>query len=79
MPSNQSPPRAQEALHDSPQPYRIFNIDIFKEAGPPHREHLHPGDSPPSADWIANANPAARKKLFMRDAYTEGCWCNQGS
>ena len=22
---------------DSPQLYRIFNIDIFKEAGPPHR------------------------------------------
>ena len=56
---------------DSPQPYRIFNIDIFKEAGPPHR---YTQEIP--ADWIANANPA-RKKLFMRDAYTEGCWNSQ--
>ena len=53
---------------DSPQPYRIFNIDIFKEAGPPHR---HTQEIP--ADWIASADPA-RKKLFMREAYTEGCW-----
>ena len=53
---------------DSPQPYRIFNIDIFKEAGPPHR---HTQEIP--AEWMARANPA-RKKLFMREAYTEGCW-----
>ena len=55
---------------DSPQPYRIFNIDIFKEAGPPHR---HTQEIP--ADWISNAGPA-RRKLFMREAYTEGCWTN---
>ena len=53
---------------DSPQPYRIFNIDIFKEAGPPHR---YTQEIP--AEWMARANPA-RKKLFMREAYTEGCW-----
>ncbi len=53
---------------DSPQPYRIFNIDIFKEAGPPHR---HTQEIP--GEWIARAGPA-RKKLFIREAYTEGCW-----
>ena len=53
---------------DSTQPYRIFNIDIFKEAGPPHR---YTQEIP--AEWIARAGPA-RKKLFMREAYTEGCW-----
>jgi len=53
---------------DSPQPYRIFNIDIFKEAGPPHR---HTQEIP--AEWIARAGPA-RRKLFVREAYTEGCW-----
>ena len=53
---------------ESPQPYRIFNIDIFKEAGPPHR---YTQEIP--AEWMARANPA-RKKLFMREAYTEGCW-----
>ena len=53
---------------DSPQPYRIFNIDIFKEAGPPHR---YTQEIP--AEWIDRANPA-RKRLFMREAYTEGCW-----
>ena len=53
---------------DSAQPYRIFNIDIFKEAGPPHR---YTQEIP--AEWMARANPA-RKKLFMREAYTEGCW-----
>ena len=53
---------------ESPQPYRIFNIDIFKEAGPPHR---YTQEIP--TEWMARANPA-RKKLFMREAYTEGCW-----
>ena len=53
---------------DSPQPYRIFNIDIFKEAGPPHR---YTQDIPP--EWIARASPQ-RKKLFLREPYTEGCW-----
>ncbi len=53
---------------DSPQPYRIFNIDIFKEAGPPHR---YTQEIP--AEWIARAG-RARKKLFMREAYSEGCW-----
>ena len=53
---------------ESPQPYRIFNIDIFKEAGPPHR---YTQEIP--AEWMARANPA-RKKLFMREAYSEGCW-----
>ncbi|MBT5059989.1 MAG: hypothetical protein HOM68_25830 [Gemmatimonadetes bacterium] len=53
---------------DSPQPYRIFNIDIFKEAGPPHR---YTQQIPP--EWLANAD-AYRQKLFSRDAYHEGCW-----
>ena len=53
---------------DSPQPYRIFNIDIFKQSGPPHR---YTQEIPP--EWMARANPA-RKKLFTRAAYTEGCW-----
>ena len=53
---------------DSPQPYRIFNIDIFKEAGPPHR---YTQEIP--AEWMERANPE-RKKLFTRDGYTEGCW-----
>ena len=53
---------------DSPQPYRIFNIDIFKEAGPPHRytQEISP-------EWIEGADPY-RKKLFLRDAYTDDCW-----
>ena len=53
---------------DSPQPYRIFNIDIFKEAGPPHR---YTQEIP--AEWIEGASPA-RRKLFDRKAYSEGCW-----
>lgn len=53
---------------DSPQPYRIFNIDIFKEAGPPHR---YTQEIP--AEWIEGASPA-RRKLFDREAYSEGCW-----
>ncbi len=53
---------------DSPQPYRIFNIDIFKEAGPPHR---YTREIP--TEWTARASPA-RRKLFMREAFTEGCW-----
>ncbi len=53
---------------NSPQPHRIFNIDIFKEAGPPHR---YTQEIPP--EWMARAN-AMRKKLFTREAYTEGCW-----
>ena len=55
---------------NSPQPYRIFNIDIFKEAGPPHR---YTQEIPP--EWIARANPM-RRKLFTREAYTEGCWAS---
>lgn len=53
---------------DSPQPYRIFNIDIFKKAGPPHR---YTQEIPP--EWLVRAN-ATRRKLFTREAYTEGCW-----
>ena len=53
---------------DAPDPYRIFNIDIFKEVGPPHffTQEI-------SAEWIERAGPE-RKKLFMRPGYTEGCW-----
>ncbi len=53
---------------DSPQGYRIFNIDIFKEAGPPHRYTQAIPD-----EWVERATPE-RKKLFIREAYTEGCW-----
>jgi hypothetical protein len=53
---------------DSPQSYRIFTIDIFKEAGPPHRFTQEIPD-----EWIERASPE-RKKLLIRDAYTEGCW-----
>ena len=53
---------------DSPRRYRIFNIDIFKEAGPPHR---FTQEIPP--DWMARAD-STRRKLFAREAYTEGCW-----
>ena len=53
---------------DSPQPYRIFNIDIFKEVGPPHR---FTQEIP--AAWMERAGPE-RRKLFTREAYSEGCW-----
>ncbi len=53
---------------DSPRRYRIFNIDIFKEAGPPHR---YTQEIPP--EWMARAD-SKRRKLFAREAYTEGCW-----
>jgi len=53
---------------ESPQAYRIFNIDIFKEAGPPHRYTQEIPD-----EWMTQAGPS-RRKLFARDAYEEGCW-----
>lgn len=53
---------------DSPRRYRIFTIDIFKEAGPPHR---YTQEIP--LEWRARAD-ATRRKLFTREAYTEGCW-----
>lgn len=53
---------------DSSQLYRIFVIDIFKEAGPPHR---YTQEVPP--EWMERATPE-RIKLFSRDGYTEGCW-----
>lgn len=53
---------------DSPQLYRIFVIDIFKEAGPPHRYTQHI-----PSEWIEQATPH-RQKLFNREGYTEGCW-----
>jgi hypothetical protein len=53
---------------DSPQAYRIFLIDIFKEAGPPHRytQEISP-------EWMAKAGPE-RLKLFQREPYTDTCW-----
>lgn len=53
---------------DSPQEYRIFTIDIFKEAGPPHR---HTQEIP--AKWMEKASPY-RKRLFEREAYSPECW-----
>ncbi|MEE2658716.1 MAG: hypothetical protein VX733_09455 [Candidatus Latescibacterota bacterium] len=56
---------------DTKQDYRIFVIDIFKEAGPPHRHTQVISD-----EWMAQANPV-RRQLFDRDPYTEGCWESQ--
>lgn len=53
---------------DSSHPYRIFAIDIFKEAGPPHR---FTQEIP--TEWMENANPE-RKRLFLRDAYSPERW-----
>ena len=53
---------------DSPQAFRLFVIDIFKEAGPPHR---YTQEIPP--EWIERAGPE-RKKLFQREAYSPECW-----
>ena len=53
---------------DSPQAHRIFNIDIFKEAGPPHRYT----QKIPHA-WLENTT-SHRKQIFARLPYTDGCW-----
>jgi phytanoyl-CoA dioxygenase PhyH len=53
---------------DSPQAYRLFLIDIFKEAGPPHR---YTQEIPP--EWLERATPE-RKRMFARAAYTPECW-----
>lgn len=53
---------------DSPQPFRLFLIDIFKEAGPPHR---YTQEIP--AEWWERAGPE-RRKLFDREPYTPECW-----
>ena len=45
---------------DSPTPYRIFNIDVFKEIGPPHR---YTQEIP--AEWIERASPE-RRRLFIQ-------------
>lgn len=52
----------------SPQPYRLFAIDIFKEAGPPHR---YTQEIPP--EWMEIASPS-RKILFQRPPYTPESW-----
>ena len=56
---------------NSPQPYRIFAIDIFKETGPPHR---YTQEIP--SEWMERANPE-RRKLFQRQPYTETCWTEE--
>jgi hypothetical protein len=53
---------------DSPQPFRLFVIDIFKEAGPPHR---YTQDIPP--EWMERAGPE-RKRMFDREPYSPECW-----
>ena len=55
-------------LPDSRQPFRMFLIDIFKQAGPPHRYTQEIPD-----EWIQKASPE-RLKLFSRDPWTETCW-----
>ncbi len=56
---------------DSPQQYRLFAIDIFKEAGPPHRFTQEIPE-----EWMKNASPE-RKRLFQREAYTPECWLSR--
>lgn len=53
---------------DALQEFRLFVIDIFKQAGPPHR---YTQEIP--AEWMDNASPA-RKKMFLRETFSEGCW-----
>ncbi len=53
---------------DALQEFRLFVIDIFKQVGPPHR---YTQEIP--AEWMDNASPA-RKKTFLREAFSEGCW-----
>ena len=53
---------------DSPQLYRIFTIDIFKESGPPHRY-----TQAIPRDWIDRAD-SYRKQMFDREPYTEESW-----
>ncbi|HCV24928.1 MAG TPA: phytanoyl-CoA dioxygenase family protein [Candidatus Latescibacteria bacterium] len=53
---------------DSPQAFRIFLIDIFKEEGPPHR---FTQEIP--RDWLERATPE-RCKLYEREPFTETCW-----
>ncbi len=53
---------------DSPEPYRMFLIDIYKEAGPPHRY-----TQPIPQAWLDTATPY-RQKLFTRQPYTDTCW-----
>ena len=52
----------------SPQAYRIFTIDIFKESGPPHR---YTQEIP--SDWMDRADEH-RSQMFDREAYTEESW-----
>jgi hypothetical protein len=53
---------------DSPQAFRLFAIDIFKEAGPPHR---YTQAIPP--EWLKRASPE-RKRRFQREPYSPECW-----
>ena len=53
---------------DSPQAYRLFLVDIFKEVGPPHR---HTQEIP--LEWMERASPV-RKKMFQRAPYSPECW-----
>lgn len=53
---------------DSPQPHRIFAIDIFKEAGPPHRYTQEIPDA-----WRERATPA-RQRLYDREPWTPDAW-----
>lgn len=53
---------------DSPQACRLFLIDIFKQAGPPHR---YTQEIP--SEWMDRAGEE-RKRLFRRAAYTPESW-----
>ena len=53
---------------DSSQAHRLFLVEIFKEAGPPHRHTQAIPDN-----WIERAGPE-RKRLFQREPYSPECW-----
>ena len=60
-------PAAIKQLVDSAfQPDQV--VDIFKEAGPPHR---YTQEIP--AEWLDDAD-TYRRQLFERDHYTDDCW-----
>ena len=58
---------------DSPQVFRLFVIDIFKEAGPPHR---YTQEIP--AEWMERAGQK-RRKMFQREPYSPNCWLETDS
>jgi len=52
----------------SPQAFRLFVIDIFKQAGPPHRYN----QAIPH-EWMERAG-SERQKVFEREIHVRECW-----